>query len=93
MSVASFRASHPRRAQVNDRLNNQSARIEQGVASGAITRDQAKSLHQQDQFVRSEERGMAGLNGTHITPAEKKALNQQESSLSQDIFTAKHPST
>ena len=90
MSIQSFRANHPRRAQVNDRLANQSQRIENGVASGQITRDQARQLHQQDRFVRQEERTMASQNGSHITRAEQKALNQQLNSLSQDIFTQKH---
>jgi hypothetical protein len=91
MSIQSFRANHPRRAQVNDRLANQSQRIENGVANGQITRDQAKQLHQQDRFVRQEERTMASENTNgHLTRAEHKSLNTQLNALSQDIFERKH---
>jgi hypothetical protein len=91
MSVQSFRATHPRRAQVNDRLANQNARIREGVQSGALTKDQAKALHQQDVFVRQEERNMASYNGGHLTRAEQKSLNQQENGISAQIYAAKNP--
>ncbi len=89
MSITSWKANHPRRVQVNDRLANQSARIEQGVASGAITRSQARALHQQDQFIRAEERGMAGFNNGHLTGADQQSLNQQLDAQSQAIAAAK----
>jgi hypothetical protein len=89
MSITSFRANHPRRAQVNDRLANQNARIRDGVQQGTLTKDQARGLHQEDVFVRRQERSMAALNGGHLSTSEQQVLNQQENSISAQIAAAK----
>jgi len=77
--------NHPRRAEVNGRLANQNFRINQEFREGEITRGQARALHAQDRFIRSEERFMASQHGGHITPAEQRALNQQENGVSRKI--------
>lgn len=84
-SSADWRADHPRRAQVNRRLDRQAARVHNEVAQGQITQDQAKALHQQDHQVRLQERAMARQNGGHITKAEQHSLNQQENAVSKEI--------
>src|ERR1700758_2634696 len=76
---------HPRRAEVNDRLAYQNFRINRGEASGRITPYQAQQLHAEDHAIRAEERAMAGINGGYITPAEQRALNQQENVVSRRI--------
>ena len=78
-------AAHPRRDQVNDRLANQSRRINQDYRAGEITRGQATQLHHEDHQVRQEERLMASQNGSHITRLEQQALNQQENRISRQI--------
>ena len=78
-------ANHPRREQVNDRLQNQNRRINQEVREGKITQGQARQLHQEDHAIRQEERTMSKLNGGHITGAEQKSLNQQENAVSRQI--------
>jgi hypothetical protein len=83
-------ANHPRRAEVNERLANQNARIRQGVRSGELTRGQAAQLHAEDHAIRQEERTMAATNGGHITPTEQRALNQQENQVSNQIYLEKH---
>lgn len=85
-----WKKEHPRRAEVNKRLNNQNRRIKEGVKSGKLTKDQAKDLHKQDRAIRKEERAMAAQHGGHITKAEKKALNQQENGVSKEIHEEKH---
>ncbi len=77
--------NHPRRDQVNDRLENQNRRIHQDVKEGEITRAQAARLHREDRVIRREEHVMSKLNNGHITPAEQKALNQQENAVSRQI--------
>jgi len=76
---------HPRRHQVNKRLNNQNKRINQEVKEGEITKAQAANLHKQDHMIRQEERDMARQNGGHITKGEQKVLNQQENAVSREI--------
>jgi hypothetical protein len=85
MAQTQWDREHPRREQVNGRLENQNRRINQELREGEITRGQARQLHQEDHAIRQEERGMARLNGGHITPAEQKALNQQENAVSRQI--------
>ncbi len=84
-SVNQWEKNHPRRAEVNQRLANQNRRIHEKVKDGEMTKQQATALHQEDRQIRHEERQMASLNGGHITKAEQKALNQQETAVSKQI--------
>jgi len=76
---------HPRREQVNHRLNNQDKRINKEVKEGEISKQQAHKLHHEDHQIRKEERSMAAQNGGHITKQEQRTLNQQENGVSQQI--------
>ena len=80
-----WQKNHPRREQVNGRLNNQNNRIHNDVKNGTLTKGQAASLHKQDHQVRQEERDMASQNGGHITKSEQRVLNQQENGISKEI--------
>jgi hypothetical protein len=80
-----WQKDHPRRTEVNARLNNQNKRIHNEVKSGQINKAQAKQLHSEDHAIRQEERTMASTDGGHITKTEQKALNQQENQVSQQI--------
>ena len=86
-----WKAEHPRRAEVNHRLNHQNAPINQGLKSGKLSTQQAQALRQQDQQIRQEERTDAAQNGGHITNAEQEQLNQQENAVSREIYQEKHP--
>jgi hypothetical protein len=77
--------NHPRRAEVNQRLGFQNYRIDQSEADGRITPYQAQRLHSEDYAIRNEERTMAGINGGYVTPAQQRALNQQENVVSRQI--------
>lgn len=76
---------HPRRDQVNDRLENQDKRIHKEAKEGELTKQQATALHKDDHLIRQEERDMAKQNHGHITPLEQKTLNQQEDAVSKQI--------
>src|SRR5579862_7612244 len=84
-AATKFQLNHPRRAQVNSRLNNQNLRIDHEVRDGQISRKQAAVLHTEDHEIRGEERFDASLDGGHITRAEQVSLNQQENSVSRQI--------
>jgi hypothetical protein len=85
LAETQWERDHPRRDQVNDRLQNQNRRINREVREGEITRAQARHLHAEDRAIRREERAMSRLDHGHITPAEQKALNQQENAVSRQI--------
>jgi len=76
---------HPRRTQVNGRLENQNRRINKEEREGEMTPAQARALHAQDRRIRQEERAMASQHGGHITKQEQSALNQQENAVSREI--------
>ena len=84
-SKGDWKKDHPRRAEVNHRLQNQDRRIHNEVKEGEITKQDAAGLHQQDRQIRQEERDMASQNGGHITKQEQKTLNQQENAVSKEI--------
>lgn len=77
--------NHPRRDQVNDRLENQNKRINHEAKEGEITKKQARALHKDDRQIRQEEHDMASQDKGHITKQEQKTLNQQENAVSNEI--------
>ena len=79
-----------RQGEVNHRLRRQHRRINQGVKSGELTKPEARSLRQNDRNIHQEERDMRANNGGKLTPADKKALNQQENQNSKEIYQEKH---
>ncbi|HYC09348.1 MAG TPA: hypothetical protein VEC10_06895 [Steroidobacteraceae bacterium] len=80
-----WQKDHPRRTEVNKRLDNQDKRINTERKEGEITKAQAQKLHSEDHAIRQEERSMASTNHGHITKTEQKALNQQENQVSKQI--------
>jgi hypothetical protein len=84
-SASGWRANHPRRAEVNARLNNQGHRITTERREGEITAAQAHDLHAEDRGIRAQERFDASNNGGHITRAEDRSLNAQENAVSHQI--------
>jgi len=86
-----WKENHPRRAEVNGRLNNQNRRIKDGVEDGKLSKGQAQQLHSEDRAIRQQERGMAAEHGGHITKGEQRQLNQEENQVSRQIHEEKHP--
>ncbi len=84
-SAQDFAQTHPARAEVNQRLNNQDARIHAERASGAIGPAKAARLHAADHRVRAEERRYAANHNGRISRAEKVRLNRQENRISHRI--------
>lgn len=85
MAETKWEKAHPRRDQVNDRLQRQNLRIHREVREGDLTKAQAAQLRRDDQKIRREESLMASQNGGHITKSEQRVLNQQENVVSKAI--------
>ena len=85
MAETRWEKAHPRRDQVNNRLERQNARIHHERKEGELTAGQAAKLHKEDRQIRKEERLMASQKGGHITKQEQKTLNQQENAVSKQI--------
>ncbi|MEB0140768.1 MULTISPECIES: hypothetical protein [unclassified Undibacterium] len=80
-----WQKAHPRRAEVNQRLDNQNKRINKEVAEGEMSKGKAARLKKQDHQIRQEERDMASQDHGHISKQEQKTLNQQENAVSKKI--------
>jgi len=76
---------HPRRVEVNHRLNNQFRRIRTERREGEITGAQARDLHAEDRGIRGQERFDASHHGGHLTRAEQRRLNREENGVSGQI--------
>jgi hypothetical protein len=76
---------HPRRAEVNTRLERQNLRIEQERRMHVLTAYQAERLHMADHRLRFEERRFARHDGGHLTRADQIRLNRQENTISRHI--------
>jgi hypothetical protein len=80
-----WQANHPGRTQVNHRLGNLNARINQERREGELTRAQAAALHVEVHGIRQTERAMAAGHDTHLTRSEWGALNQRENNVSHQV--------
>jgi hypothetical protein len=80
-----FDATHPRRAEVNQRLANQNARVDTKVADGKMSQHEANKIHREDHAIKQEERADARANGGHITKQEQNQINHQENHVSRQI--------
>jgi hypothetical protein len=85
IGVSSAAVHHPRRKEVNHRLDHQDARIDKKVADGQMSKKEAGKLHHEDHQIRHEEKDMASQDHGHITKQEQKTLNQQENHVSKQI--------
>ena len=82
--------NHPRRDEVNDRLEKQNERIKEGRENGTLTRKEAHRLHREDRAIRRQERRYARRHGGHISKAEQNKLNREENAVSGQIYKEKH---
>lgn len=87
---AGWAQRHPRRVEVNHRLGNQNFRINRDERNGTLSARQGRQLHAEDHTIRREERFDASLDGGHITKAEQRSLNQQENTVSRQIYKESH---
>lgn len=85
MAETQWDKDHPRRDEVNDRVQNQNKRIHQEVKEGEMSKAKAAKLHREDRAIRKEERRMAARHDGHITKGEQAKLNRQENAVSKDI--------
>lgn len=72
----------------NQMQSNERNRIKQGVQSGSLTREEAKSLAQQQKQIRTEER-IYKSDGKY-TAAERKDVHQDLNQASTNIYQQKH---
>lgn len=80
-----WKAHHPRRAELNARLERQSHRVGVERRKGEMTLAQAQSVRAQDHGIRAQERLDASRHNGHITKAEQRQLNHAATGVSRQI--------
>jgi ABC-type transport system involved in cytochrome bd biosynthesis fused ATPase/permease subunit len=81
---------HPRENEVNQRLDNQQARINQGLANGTMNGRQAARDEKHDANIAQREALDESKHNGHITKAEQNRLNKSENRNSRRIYRQKH---
>ncbi|MDA8364663.1 MAG: hypothetical protein M0Z84_12815 [Gammaproteobacteria bacterium] len=84
-ATTAFERNHPRRDQVNDRLQTQNRRIHREVREGEMGHRQAMRLHRRDRRIRRQERRFARHHHGTISRAEQARLNRRENIVSHRI--------
>jgi hypothetical protein len=69
---------HPRRVEVNQRLDHINHLVRSDRRDGDLTALQARRLEERDRMIRVDERHFARHDGGHITRNEQLRLNHQE---------------
>jgi hypothetical protein len=73
---------------VKERQENQAARIQQGVASGELTKREAAVLRTEQRAIRAEKRAFKADG--KLTKAERAHLHREQNQASRHIYAKKH---
>jgi hypothetical protein len=90
LAMAQDVPDHPRVNEVNQRLDNQQARINQGLANGTMTGKQAARDEAHDANIAKRESVDEAKHGGHLTKGEQNRLNRSENKNSRRIYRQKH---
>jgi hypothetical protein len=88
LAVTSIAQAQDRTPVINHREHNQNRRINQGVRSGELTRNEAHHLRMGERHIRNER--MRDRTSGHVTYAERRHLRHEENHLSRAIYRDKH---
>ena len=83
--VNDYDPGHPRVNEVDQRLNNQNNRIQNGVQDGQMRPGQAARDEKRDARVEHQEQRDEAKNGGHLTKKEQNHLNKELNHDSKDI--------
>ena len=81
---------HPRVNEVNNRLQNQQNRINNGLKNGTMTQGQAERDETHDANIARRESADEAKNGGHLTKQEDRNLNKSLNKNSNHIYKQKH---
>jgi hypothetical protein len=76
--------------EVQNRINNENGRINQGVRNGSLTYGEYHRLDNSADHIQAERNRDLRRNDGHLTPAEYRQLNRQQNRLSDRISFDKH---
>lgn len=90
IALAAFIPVAASAGEVQNRINNENGRINQGVRSGSVTYGEYHRLDRTADRIQFQRNRDLRTNGGHLTPAEYHNLNREENNLSGRIYLDKH---
>jgi hypothetical protein len=88
LAITSIANAQDRTPVINARQHNQERRINNGVRSGQLTRNETRHVRNDERRIRSEKR-ITKASG-HVTPRQRTMLRHQENRTSRTIYRDKH---
>jgi hypothetical protein len=88
LAFTSVAEAQTRTPVINHRQHTQSRRINRGVRSGELTRNEARRLRTDERRI-SRDKRLARASG-HVSPAERQRLRREENRTSRAIYRDKH---
>ena len=88
LAATSIAQAQTHKPVINQRHHNQEKRINRGVDSGALSRNETRHLRGDESRI-SRDKRMAKADG-HVTRAERTHLRREENRTSQAIYRDKH---
>lgn len=76
--------------EVENRIHNQNARIDQGVRNGSLTYGEYHRVDSRLDHIQAERNRDLRRDDGHLTRAQDRTLNRQENNLSGHIYFDKH---
>ncbi len=83
-------APDERPATVNQRLENQHDRIQDGIKDDQLTKSEATHLRADDAAIRAQERVYRKANDGTLTTGERRQLNRELNRSSRQIYRDRH---
>jgi len=77
-------------ATIGQRKENQQDRVAQGVKSGQMTAGETSHIEKKESAINKEERADRTVDNGKLTPADRKAIHQQQNQMSRRIYRDKH---
>ena len=90
LAVQAQTTPYPHPTNLHQRFQDQHARIRQGVASGQLTRGEARRDRARLARVRYQDQRDRAFQGGHLTAGERRHQNAELNGNSGDIYRTKH---
>ena len=90
IAVAAFIPVAASAGEVQNRLNNETGRIDQGVHSGSLTYGEYHRLDTSEDRIQAQRNRDLRADDGHLTSGEYRHLNREENNLSGRIYFDKH---
>ncbi len=76
--------------EVQNRLNHEQQRINQGVKNGSLTNGEYDRVETQENRIEAQRNRDLRRDNGHLTAAQYRRLNREENNLSRNIYFDKH---